>query len=148
MNKQQSFLETKPTVLLSLREIYYNEMLKGKKHYEYRTRYLKGESEAYIYISRTKKSIVAKIIFDRPIIGGSKIIAQFAKSDDESTYESILNYIGDKTGYAIPIKQIIKIKEVTLSEIKEKFPNFTIPQSYYSLDKKPELLEYLRSKEV
>ena len=51
MREQLSFIETAPKhVLMSLREEYYNAMLEGKKHYEYRTRYLKEESEAYIYI--------------------------------------------------------------------------------------------------
>ena len=60
MERQLSFCEPK-CVLMSLREEYYNAMIQGKKHYEYRTRYLKEPSDAYIYISKTKKSIVAKI---------------------------------------------------------------------------------------
>ena len=50
MRGQLSFIEEEPKrVLMSLREEYYDAMLEGRKHYEYRTRYLKEESEAYIY---------------------------------------------------------------------------------------------------
>ena len=39
---QMSFIDTEQqTVLMSLREEYYNAMLDGSKKYEYRTRYLK-----------------------------------------------------------------------------------------------------------
>lgn len=62
MNDQLSFFEKKQiAVLMSLREEYFNKMLDGKKHYEYRTRYLKEQSEAYIYISKTKKVLLLKL---------------------------------------------------------------------------------------
>lgn len=44
MRGQLSFIEKEPKhVLMSLREEYYDAMLEGRKHYEYRTRYLKEE---------------------------------------------------------------------------------------------------------
>jgi len=45
------------------------------------------------------------------------------------------------------IKKIIPLKEVSLEELRKVFPDFVVPQSYYILDKKPELLNYLKSKE-
>lgn len=148
MKEQLSLFESEPKcVLMSLREEYYNAMLDGRKHYEYRTRYLKEASDAYIYISKTKKSIVAKIRFGKPIIEDAKTIATIAEQDEAGSYKGIIEYLCNNIGYAIPIKDIIPIKEVPLSELKQHFPNFVVPQSYYILDKKPEVLSFLESRE-
>ena len=75
MKGQLSFFKEekrKPIILLSLREEYFNQMLDGKKKYEYRTRYLKEETIAYIYISKTLKRIIAKIEFGMPIISNCR----------------------------------------------------------------------------
>ena len=149
MTEQLSiFEENKKNVLLSLREIYYNQMLDGSKKYEYRTRYLKEETIAYIYISKTYKKIVAKIEFGEPITGSAKEIATIAEKDRPGSYKDMIDYMYNDIGFAIPVKKIIPIEEVSLEELKEKFPDFVPPQSYYILDKKPELLNFLNSREV
>lgn len=131
------------TVLMSLREEYYQAMLEGTKKYEYRTRYLKEASFAYIYISKTKKSIVAKITFWKPIIGTAQEIAELAEQENPGCYHDMIDYFSHGVGYALPIKEITPIKEVSLDTLKKIFPDFVVPQSYYILDKKPELLAYL-----
>ncbi len=148
MRGQLSFIEVEPKhVLMSLREEYYDAMLEGRKHYEYRTRYLKEESEAYIYISKTKKSIVAKIKFGEPIIADANTIALIAEQEEPGSYNGMMEYLCNNIGYAIPVEEIIPIEEVSLSELQQQFPNFVVPQSYYLLDKKPELLSFLDSRE-
>ena len=148
MKRQLSFIEEEPKhVLMSLREEYYDAILERKKHYEYRTRYVKEESEAYIYISKTKKSIVAKIKFGEPIIADANTIALIAEQEEPGSYGSMMEYLYSDIGYAIPVEEIIPIEEVSLSELQQQFPNFVVPQSYYILDKKPELLSFLDSKE-
>ena len=148
MKGQLSFIEEEPKcVLMSLREEYYDAMLEGRKHYEYRTRYLKEASDAYIYISKTKKSIVAKIKFGEPIIGDAQTIATIAEQEESESYNGMMEYLYNNIGYAIPIEKITPIEEVPLSELQQNFPNFVVPQSYYILDKKPELLSFLESRE-
>ena len=148
MRGQLSLLEEEPKcVLMSLREEYYEAMLEGRKHYEYRTRYLKEKSEAYIYISKTKKSIVAKIRFGEPIIADANTIALIAEKEEPGSYNDIVEYLYNNIGYAIPVEEIIPIKEVSLNELQQQFPNFVVPQSYYLLVKKPELLSFLDSRE-
>lgn len=148
MKGQLSLFEGEPKcVLMSLREEYYNAMLDGRKHYEYRTRYLKEASDAYIYISKTKKSIVAKIKFGEPIIGDAQTIATIAEQEEPGSYNGMMEYLYNNIGYAIPIEEITPIEEVPLSELQQNFPNFVVPQSYYILDKKPELLSFLESRE-
>ena len=49
MRGQLSFIEEEPKrVLMSLREEYYDAMLEGRKHYEYRKKYIKKKKETYI----------------------------------------------------------------------------------------------------
>ena len=147
MNGQLSFFEeSKKNILLSLREEYYNQMLDGSKKYEYRTRYLKEETIAYIYISKTLKKIVAKIEFGEPIIGTAKEIATIAEEEQPGCYQDMLAYMYNDIGYAIPVKNIVPIEEVSLEEMKSKFPDFVPPQSYYILDKKPEMLDFLNNR--
>lgn len=147
MRGQLSFIEEEPKcVLMSLREEYYNAMLEGRKHFEYRTRYLKEASEAYIYISKTKKSIVAKIKFGEPIIGDANTIALIAEQEEPGSYNGMMEYLYNNVGYAIPVEEIVPIEEVSLNELQQQFPNFVVPQSYYILDKKPELLSFLESR--
>lgn len=148
MNNQISLFEKESVnVLLSLLEEPYNQMLSGEKRYEYRTRYLKAPTTAYVYISRTKKKIVAKIEFDTPIIGTAEEIATLAEKEQPGHYDRKMEYFHGGTAYAIPIKKIIPLEEVSLEELRKVFPDFVVPQSYYILDKKPELLNYLKSKE-
>ena len=147
MRGQLSFIEEEPKcVLMSLREEYYNAMLEGRKHFEYRTRYLKEASEAYIYISKTKKSIVAKIKFGESIIGDANTIALIAEQEEPGSYNGMMEYLYNNIGYAIPVEEIVPIEEVSLNELQQQFPNFVVPQSYYILDKKPELLSFLESR--
>lgn len=144
MIEQLNFaLEPSKTVLMSLREEYYEAIVNGTKKYEYRTRYLKDASFAYIYISKTKKSIVAKVTFGKPIIGTSKEIAELADRENPGCYQDMMDYFSHGVGYALPIESIKPIREISLSTLKELFPDFVVPQSYYILDKKPELLSYL-----
>lgn len=146
MEEQLSFIKKEPiTVLMSLREEYYEEIVKGEKKFEYRTRYLKAPSSAFIYISKTKKSIVAKIEFGMPIIGSAEEIASLAENEQPGCYNDMMSYFNAGIGYAIPILSISKIDEIKLDDLKEQFQNFVVPQSYYILNKKPELLDFLEN---
>lgn len=138
---------SKRIVLMSIREEYYNEILSGKKHFEYRKKYCEEESIAYIYISKTKKMIVGKIWFGRPIIDSAENIASLAENDQPGVYQNIKDYIGKNNGYAIPVQKIELINEISLKDIKEKINNFCPPQSYYYLDNKQLLLDYIEEKE-
>lgn len=146
MNNQLTlFGESKKEILLSLREDYYKKMLDGTKKYEYRTRYLKEETMAYIYISKTLKKIVAKIEFGMPIVGTAKQIATISESENPGSYDGMMQYMRNDIGYAIPVKKIIQLEELSFEEIKKIISGFVPPQSYYILDNKPELLNILKS---
>lgn len=58
----------------------------------------------------------------------------------------MLDYMYNDIGYAIPIKKMMLIEEVSLKELKNNFSDFVPPQSYYILDKKTELLKFLNGR--
>jgi len=147
INIQLSFIETQPkNILLSLREEYFNKMIDGSKRFEYRTRFLKEACTAYIYISKTKKSVIARLDLGEPIIGSAEEIAMLAESEESGCYQAMLEYLYNDLGFAIPVNGVTLLsEEVTLDDLKSKFPDFVPPQSYFILDKKPELLTYFES---
>lgn len=133
-------------ILLSLREEYYLQILNGTKEYEFRTRFLREPCTAFIYISKTKKSVVAKIDFGMPIIGNAVEISTLADKSEPGSYENMMKYLYRNIGFALPINNVTPLKkEISLDMIKNNFPEFAPPQSYYILDKKPELLIFFES---
>lgn len=130
------------TIFLSFTpEPFYEPMKIGLKRYEYRSRFCKEECIAYLYLSAPVKEVVAKIKF------GSRIELKDWEeifSDDKEAMNRLREFV-DKEGkrYAIPILEFQEIEKITLQELKNKFPDFAPPRSYYILDNKPLLLEFL-----
>jgi len=132
-------------VLMSLREKPYRKILSGEKKYEYRTRYTNQETVAFIYVSQSVKKVCGIIFFDKPIVGNTEEMSRFSEKHNPGSYSVMKEYFKKGTGYAIPVKKVIEFSPISLSKIKEHFPNFVVPQSYYYLDtqEKKELLEFL-----
>lgn len=49
-----------------------------------------------------------------------------------------------KNRFVMPIKGYQMTKDICLQDIKNKFPKFVIPQSYYYLDNFPDLLNFVQ----
>lgn len=140
------FEEEKKYILMSLREEYYLQMVNGEKKYEYRTRFMKEECSAFIYISKTLKKIVAIIEFDAPIYGSDTEIAAISEKERPGSYQASIEWLQGRKCYAIPVKKIIPINPVSLEELQHKFADFSVPQSYYGLNKKAKILDFLLSR--
>lgn len=148
-NMQLSLFEGDTTyVLMSLQEKYYNEIKAGKKQYEFRKRYCKGRTTAFIYISKKIKAIKGIITFDEPIYGSAEEISALSEKINPNSYSGMMDYLDKGKGYALPIIEICGIKEVSLEELRRRFKGFAVPQSYYLLNKKPDLLHFLLSQEI
>lgn len=130
-------------ILLSLQEKPYNEIKSGEKIYEYRTRYQKVPTTAFIYVSQTVKKITGIIEFDTPIIGTDEEISRLAESLKEGSYQGMKQYLNKGIGYAIQVKKLIEIEPVSLQTLRERFSNLVVPQSYYLINNKKELLDFL-----
>ncbi|MDQ0417642.1 putative transcriptional regulator [Croceifilum oryzae] len=138
----------KPFILLSLDKLYFEEIKSGTKKYEFRKKYLNVPSTAFIYCPSPDQKIRGVVQFDTPIIGSPEEISLISQ---ESTGEGDLTaeYLkGKKQGYAIPVMGWEEITPLSLHELRFHFPNFVPPQSYYRLDHKPDLLEFLLSSRI
>lgn len=133
-------------VLLSLQEQPYLDIKSGVKIYEYRTRYQKVPTTAFVYVSHKVKKIMGIIEFDTPIIGSAEEISLISERIKPGSYDVMMEYMKNGVGYAIPVKQLTEIEPVTLEELRSRFKGFAVPQSYYLLNNKKELLEFLLSR--
>jgi hypothetical protein len=115
----------------------YNKILDGEKLLEYRRVFPKNCKCAFMYISTPVKAISGIIYFD-DILHLDNLIGQF----DEQTETRINNYL-DKYHYAGTIKAIQKINPITLDELRNGVPNFTVPQSYLYIDNYPALKDFI-----
>ncbi|EGD37517.1 hypothetical protein HMPREF9383_0548 [Streptococcus sanguinis SK150] len=115
----------------------YNKILDGEKLLEYRRVFPKNCKCAFMYISTPVKAISGIIYFDN-ILHLDNLIGQF----DEQTETRINNYL-DKYHYAGTIKAIQKINPITLEELRNGVPNFTVPQSYLYIDNYPALKDFI-----
>ncbi len=133
-------------ILMSLREEYFNLILKGEKKFEYRKIYRKTKTKSFIYISKTKKSIVGILDFDTPIIDTPENIAKMASDIKDSNYCDMYEYLkARKMSYAMKINKIYLFdREITALEIKKAGLKFTAPQSYSILDNDNKILKYIR----
>lgn len=148
--KQMSLFENSsepcqvPYVLLSLQPEWYQLILSGQKKYEYRRKYLKQESIAFIYVSSTTKAICAKINFGKPIIAPIEEIVKIREAERSGGGDGIRAYMeGLKEGFAIPIVNCQQIEPISLDELRQRWIKFTAPQSYILLDSKKDLLNFL-----
>lgn len=138
MKAKDLIKDSDTVILLSLQEEYFNQIKSGKKKFEYRKKFRKEPTKAFIYVSRTKKAILGLIDFGTPIYQDAEQIAQIAEKEKRGSYDSIISYIGKgNKGYAIPVKHFYSISSITLDEIKETIPRFYAPQSYLLL--KPDM---------
>jgi predicted transcriptional regulator len=132
-------------ILLSLKEIYFDEIKSGVKRYEYRKRYVEQPSLAYMYCSSPTKAIKGIIRFGTPIVGTPEEISAISERETGEGAETAEYLKGKEKGFAIPIFTWEEIRPISLSTLRWLFPRFVPPQSYYRLDDKADLQEYLES---
>lgn len=136
-----------PFMLMSLREIPHLNILKGIKKYEFRSRFTTKESLAFIYVSKIR-AVQSIIYFGEPIRGNAEELAIYDFEHSLNFQEQLAEYFHHRDGYAIPVKEIWKLKPIELNTIKNNIEGFVIPQSYYWLKSKPQLLHMLLEMEV
>lgn len=115
----------------------------GIKKHEFRRRFRRESTLAFIYVTYPIKEIQGVILLDEPITGNAKKIAEIAESAIPGNGKSVYDYFIEKDfGLAIPIKEVRKIKPISLDYLREKY-NFTAPQFYLSLKNRAELYDEL-----
>lgn len=133
-------------VLMSLKPGPFEEILAGRKRYEYRTRYPREAMDAYMYVSGSVRAVKAVVRFGAPLVGTARelVRAGAVSPEEEGDLDA---YFRGGTGCAVPVDRVIPLKPVPLRELRTRFPDVSIPQSYYYLESKPRLLAFLESLE-
>lgn len=117
-------------VLLSIRPEFVEQIVNGKKLFEYRKRIFKKEVESVIiYCTKPVGMIVGEFTFDCILSDTPKALWDRTHNESGISKEFFMQYFSDtETGYAIQIKEYRKYKNPIHPE--EVFENFVAPQSY------------------
>lgn len=132
------------SIFLSFSPEWYTYIENGKKIYEHRKRFCDEPVVAYLYIGLPVQKIVAILE-----LGKREEITNWLEKykDDPAAIERIKVCL-TRNRYAMEIQTIQFIEPISIKTIIEKFPKFHIPQSYFYLDNKPELFDFLKQQVV
>ncbi|MDX7985860.1 hypothetical protein FE392_00700 [Xenorhabdus sp. 12] len=121
------------SIVLSLHKPAWEKILSGQKKYEFRRRFRRKRTLAFIYVTSPVKEIQGVIILDKPIEGTAKEIAELAEKAIPGNGHSVYDYFIEKDfGLAIPIVNVMKLEPVSLNSLRDKY-NFFAPQFYMML---------------
>lgn len=127
------------TMLLSLRPDVFDNVRTGKKIFEHRKVFPDEPIKAYIYVSRPRQELAGVMLLNnRQKLSDWETRYAY----DESAQKRIRKYM-EHHRYVMEIQEFQDTTHISLSEIKQRFPDFLIPQMYYYLDD-TELLSYLQ----
>ncbi len=133
-------------IVLSLHQSAWEKVLSGAKKYEFRRRFRRKRTFAFIYVTVPVKAIIGGMLLDEPISGTAKEISDIAENAIPGNSPSVFDYFIEKDfGLAIPILRVIETQKVSLDYLREKY-NFTAPQFYFSLQKNQIMLNELIEK--
>lgn len=129
------------TILLSFKPHWFQRIIDGEKIFEYRNSFPDEEITAYMYVSSPKKAIIGKLHL------GKRIKLEDLKDKYKSNIKitNRINHYINRYRFVMPIKSVQLTKEIRLEELRTFDEKFVCPQMYYFLDKKPELLEYIKT---
>jgi predicted transcriptional regulator len=148
--EEGEIIEQRKSILMCIHDNYFDRMVKGTKHYEYRFTFTKNKTRAYIYIPRVEKHIVGYIDLGRPSWEDVKKTCKIYTESDNGDYKDMESWLAGKEGcYVIPIENIfIYERPVTLAELLSLDPEFNAPQSFMYLHNKKNLLNLLENRQV
>lgn len=129
-------------VVLSLQPRAYDQIAAGTKKMEYRRRFRRQPTIAFVYVSAPISSICAIVHFGQPIEGSAQCIAEIAR-EHTNNYDDVHAYLADKDhGFAVPILAFRSFDPLPLADLREQF-DFVAPQSYMYAPRHPSLFQHL-----
>lgn len=117
-------------VLLSIRPEFVEQIVKGKKLFEYRKRIFKKEVESVIiYCTKPIGKIVGEFTFDDILSDTPQSLWNRTRNGSGISEEYFMQYFSDRNmAYAIQIKEYRNYKKPV--EPEKVFDHFVAPQSY------------------
>ena len=132
-------------IVLSLHPEPYGRILSGEKTYEYRTRFRKRPTIAYIYVTSPAKCISGIIRFGTPLMATPEGIGRIAEQQKSGNGKPVIEYLSRYSrGYAVPILNVIEIAPIPLDCLQSKY-DFIPPQTFLYLKHKKPLFNFLIS---
>lgn len=124
------------TILLSFEPEWFDLIESGKKKFEYRKHFPKGETTVFFYVNAPVKGISG--------------IARFAEreclEDWLKKYSDRPNVVQDRIKdfmsdcpFAMPLLRFQKTSVLHLEQIRKEYPTFIVPRMYYYIDDDPVL---------
>lgn len=136
----------KKKIFLSFRPEFFRLILYDIKKYEYRKRFCKEPTTAYLYLSAPVQEVIGIMELGTPIHIDEEILEYDKKS---SVYARLKENLNKGELFAIPIESLeLYKKPIPISKIKELEPDFSIPQCYLNIENHPKVFDYLNSQQT
>ena len=126
-------------MLLSFNPKWFNKIMSGEKIYEYRSFFPEEEITAYMYVSTPVKQIIGKIHLGKRI----DLKEWRERYKDNKEVLQRIEYYMKKRRYAMPIISYQQTTGLDLKDLRKNVNGFVVPQMYYYLDNREELLSYI-----
>lgn len=136
----------KRKIFLSFRPEFFRPILYDIKKYEYRKRFCKEPTTAYLYLSAPVQEVIGIMELGQPLYINEEIL-KYNKSTD--VYKRLKQNLKNGELFAIPIESLkLYKKPIPISKIKELEPSFSVPQCYLNIENYPKVFNYLNSREM
>lgn len=130
-------------IVLSLHPEPYGRILSGEKTYEYRSRFRKRPTIAFIYVTSPVKCISGIIRFGTPLIASPEEIGRIAEQQKPGNGKPVIEYLSrHRRGFAVPVRKVMEITPVSLDCLQSRF-GFTPPQAFLYLKNNTPLFDFL-----
>lgn len=141
---QLGLFDYKTSIVLSLKQKYFDKIICGEKKYEYRFKFPKESVEAYIYIPSPHKKIVGVIELRYVKWMEKEEACKFYQSVGDGKYETMYEWIGFRKGcYVSKICSLVLFeKEIDFRDLKDNY-GFYAPQEWTYLHNNAELHNFL-----
>jgi len=136
----------KRNIFLSFRPEFFRPILYGIKKYEYRKRFCKESTRAYLYLSSPVQEVIGIMELGIPIMI-EEAVETYSK--EHPAYKRLIQCIENGEKFAIPIESLQLYKQpVSIDTIKQLEPDFFVPQCYLNIENYPKVYNYLNKQEM
>lgn len=133
-------------IFLSFRQEFFRPILYDIKKYEYRKRFCKEPTTAYLYLSSPVQEVIGIMELGTPLFIQDEILKY---NKNTPIYNRIQKNIDNGELFAIPIKSLqLYKKPISIRKLKELEPNFSVPQCYLNIENFPKIFDFLNKQEM
>lgn len=132
------------SIFLSFSPEWYQYIVSGEKIYEHRKRFTNEPVAAYLYLGLPVQKIVAVLELGKRIDMNDWLEIYKNNPDTINRIQASLK----RKKYAMEIKSVQFIEPIAIKDVIKEFPQFHIPQSFFYLDNKKDIFEFISNRIV